>query len=264
MDLGERYCIKNKINYYSVERLYENGIEKDGMLICNNIVSNYALIDTFDRENCHLFDQAKKALKNSVEINELFIIVDFSGFGNIFKFSTFINGIQISINGKDIVFVDYLKSNSMNKKSCLYYVNKQYVELINEEIKYDDEENGELEINNDFINSFQIRLPFLKGVIHSCDFKSFFKEHNITKIKGYYAQGKTRYYDVDNLKLILTKSQFKASSFVKYMKFTIDDYFGLLEKYGYHLGISGVEPKVKNAVKLCYQFLSTLPIKTLK
>ena len=34
--------MRSKINYYSAKRLYENGIEQDGMLVCNKIVSDYS------------------------------------------------------------------------------------------------------------------------------------------------------------------------------------------------------------------------------
>ena len=118
--------------------------------------------------------------------------------------------------------------------------------------------------NKDGINSFQIRLPFLKGVIHSTDISLFCKKHKITEIEGIYdfSTRKTKRYNVSDIKLIITESQFKATSFMKHIpNFTMDDYFDLLEKYDYHIAISGVEPKEKNSVKLCYQFLSTLPVK---
>ena len=69
--------MRSKINYYSAKRLYENGIEQDGMLVCNKIVSDYSLIAVNDREDCHLFDQTRKALGTNIDLNKVFIILDF-------------------------------------------------------------------------------------------------------------------------------------------------------------------------------------------
>lgn len=464
--------MRSKINYYSAKRLYENGIEQDGMLVCNKIVSDYSLIAVNDREDCHLFDQTRKALGANIDLNKVFIILDFKDVSKVLVFKPFINGIKLVIKGEEHVFVDYLKSNSMNKNCCMYYINKEYYETIDERINFgfnnvtqvplskwyaysglsisdchilnninlsideiciiddkktkkevdcitavslpillkllqdykekielfkksntylrmlddsylsdvitlsdcdlssfissldkeiecykgssdfdnlpdeirnciddiinlkdvdmeeiidyiddkiyeyeqllsentiswhkirvtdfpveinhfdgeglvslelaeqinqslrgtkkykneEDEENDEENSDYEESNSFQIRLPFMKGIIHSCDFKQFFKEKGITQIKGfnsYNNKQKTRMYNVDKLKIILTKSQFKALSFMKHLNFTLEDYFNLLEKHDYHLGISGVEPLHKKEVRLCYQFLSTLPI----
>ena len=80
------------------------------------------------------------------------------------------------------------------------------------------------------------------------------------EISGY-SENTTKKYDVKKLKLIITESQFKAANFMRKMKLNMDDYFNLLTKYDYHIAVSGVEPKEKSEVTLCYQFLSTLPIK---
>lgn len=465
---------KYKINYYSAKKLYDNGIKKDGYLICNNEVSSYALIGTYEREDCHLFSQAIKALGDDVNLSHLFIIIDFTDLAHEQKVSEFLpfkNGIKINIDGQNIVFTDYLKSNSMNKNHCIYYIDSEYFKTVHERIGfgfdrvdrvpmskwyaysglslsdavildnliisrdevcvipdkitrasiecitaisipvlldklheykvkietylhsrayykmldesyeissptlgecdlstyiseldmeincyytskdfpklpleiqdliteiielksvsmdkiidyiddmiYDyeqglernvikwykihvtnfpidinnfdgeglislefaeqinkelfgkaintDEFDEEEELNEDYVTSFQIRLPFIKGVVHSCDIKAFCQKHNISKIKGIYSYNNNnivyKNYDVNKLKLVLTESQFKAASFMKGLKMDIDQYFDLIEKYDYHIGISGVEPKPKTQVKLCYQFLSTMPIK---
>ena len=117
-------------------------------------------------------------------------------------------------------------------------------------------------------HSIQIRLPFIKGMVHSCDFKEFFKEKGITKIKGLTFNSNDPYheYDVDKLKLILTESQFKMAAFIRSMKDLIKEeyplkyYFKCLNEYDYSLGISSYEPKKLEHVSLNYQFLSTLPI----
>ena len=128
--------MRSKINYYSAKRLYENGIEQDVMLVCNKIVSDYSLIAVNDREDCHLFDQTRKALGTNIDLNKVFIILDFKDVSKVLVFEPFINGIKLVINGEEHVFVDYLKSNSMNKNCCMYYINKEYYEIIDERINF--------------------------------------------------------------------------------------------------------------------------------
>ena len=462
------------INYYSAKKLLENGYLEDDFLVCDQDATDYSLIDSFPHEDCILFDQTIKALGEDINITEIFIIIDFKDVDKVSKFLPFKNGIKLNINGNEIIFQDYLKSNSMNKNSRIYYINSEYYNAIHERISfgfdrvdkvplskwyaysglslsdatvlndvniardelcvipdkifekyincitaisiprlvdilykyqdriekhlknprfirttnilyeemYTDEEillkdccnqglhledldeeiecyynsedfdnlpedirnllydiidlkecniddildviddliydyenvlnpneiqwhkihvknykvsincfDGEglvskefaKEINNNLIgnkihqdmdeeereskteeiNSFQIRLPFLKGVIHSTDISAFCNKYKITHIDGIYSFGDGTYkkYDVNKLKLVITESQFKASSFMRALHLNMDDYFDLVEKYDYHIAVSGVEPKEKHEVKLCYQFLSTLPVK---
>ena len=53
-------------------------------------------------------------------------------------------------------------------------------------------------------------------MVHSCDFKEFFKKKGVAKIKGLTFNSDDPYheYDIDKLKLILTESQFKMAAFI--------------------------------------------------
>ena len=100
--------MRSKINYYSAKRLYENGIEQDGMLVCNKIVSDYSLIAVNDREDCHLFDQTRKALGTNIDLNKVFIILDFKDVSKVLVFEPFINGIKLVINGEEFYVDDVI------------------------------------------------------------------------------------------------------------------------------------------------------------
>ncbi len=56
------------------------------------------------------------------------------------------------------------------------------------------------------LSSFQIRMPFIKGMLHSVDYKTFLKEHGFRFIKDIYGT----LHPVDEVEMILTKSMFKA------------------------------------------------------
>ena len=122
--------------------------------------------------------------------------------------------------------------------------------------------------NQKFGFTYQIRLPFIKGIVSSCDIKEFFKEKNIEYIYGKTYNGQElRAIDINKVKVILTESQFKCNSFLHNIKdqslpneAPIDTFIRLLNKYEYCLGVSNLEPEHDKRVNLNYQFLTTLPL----
>ena len=118
--------------------------------------------------------------------------------------------------------------------------------------------------------SIQIRLPFIKGILHKCDFRAFFKEKGISHIKGMLMNGEDRLFNIDDIEIILTKSQFKAYGFINNIsklngESPFDSYIRLLNEYEYDLGISGIEPLIysyngNNMIALNRQVLATIPL----
>ena len=112
--------------------------------------------------------------------------------------------------------------------------------------------------------SFQIRLPYVKGMVHSCDLKKFFNSKGISDIKHViFNDGKE--YDINKVKLILTKSQFKLEGFFKNNRSkvigNVQDYIRLVNEYNYSFGVIDANKKEKNVCSLECQFISTLPLK---
>ena len=115
--------------------------------------------------------------------------------------------------------------------------------------------------------SFQIRMPFVKGVIHTCNLKRFFKDKNIEYIDGlsFDSKGTTQKYDVNDIKLILTESQFKIAKYIGKLnslpeESKIDAYFRTINEYDYGFGVCNIEPTQSRKVRLNYEVLSTMPI----
>ena len=107
-------------------------------------------------------------------------------------------------------------------------------------------------------HSFQIRMPFVKGMLHKVDFKDFLKscgEETITDIWGIE-------HNVKDVDIILTKSMFKGYNWLCENNMTWQDYWKNFKKYNHALYITNVS-KVKQDryTELNYQFLSTLSIK---
>ena len=101
--------------------------------------------------------------------------------------------------------------------------------------------------------NFMVRLPFIKGLLGSFDYKKFIKENNCsTKIKDIWGKE----YDIieDDIQIIFTKSQLKM-----YKYYTDwDEYKKYFKEYQCEAGICNMEEnKISNA-KINYQMLQTL------
>ena len=104
-------------------------------------------------------------------------------------------------------------------------------------------------------HSFQIRMPFVKGMLHEVHFHDFFFSAGskyITDILGVR-------HPVDDVDIILTQSMFKGYGWLTENGMDWNDYLRVFEKYNHALYITNVS-KVKpdDHTELNYQFLNTL------
>jgi len=109
-------------------------------------------------------------------------------------------------------------------------------------------------ISSDYCQkNFMVRLPFIKGLLGSFDYKKFIKENNcsskITDIWG-------KEYDIfeDNIQIIFTKSQLKMYKFYD----SWDEYKTYFKQYGCEAGICNMEEDNIPNAKINYQMLQTL------
>lgn len=105
--------------------------------------------------------------------------------------------------------------------------------------------------------SFQIRMPFVKGMLHEVDFKDFLQSagtNTITDIWGVK-------YPVKDVKIILTKSMFKGYGWLNESGMTWADYWTAFRKYHHALYITNVSrEEPESTTELNYQFLTTVSI----
>ena len=115
--------------------------------------------------------------------------------------------------------------------------------------------------------SYQIRMPFIKGMLHKVNFHDFFKEYGkMSNDTPYYIKdvyGIKR--DINKAHIILTKSMFKCYDWVKdYAKLNqIEDpmafFFEGVKKYNHGLYIAKTNLSLlSEKVKINYQYLCTL------
>lgn len=107
--------------------------------------------------------------------------------------------------------------------------------------------------------SFQIRMPYVKGMLHKVDFKDFYKmtgTEYLTDIWGVKHQVK----DVD---IILTKSMFKGIGWLNGSGKTWADYWKAFRKYHHAMYITQVgDDEAEATTKMNFQFLNTLNLTT--
>jgi len=101
--------------------------------------------------------------------------------------------------------------------------------------------------------NFMIRLPFMKGLLGSFDFRRFISENNCSStVKDIWGKE----YDIisDDIQIIFTKSQFKMYKYYA----SWDNYKNNFKKYNCEAGICNMEEnKISNA-RINYQMLQTL------
>lgn len=115
-------------------------------------------------------------------------------------------------------------------------------------------------------HSFQIRMPFTKGVLHEVDFNKFLAEYLPVETEQWFIKdifGITR--DLRKAKIILTKSMFKFSDWIKdYLPVSdpVKYFFEKFAEYDHALYVTNTEARLFNPghVRLNHQFLSTLDL----
>ena len=106
-------------------------------------------------------------------------------------------------------------------------------------------------------NSFQIRMPYIKGVVHKVDFAALLSELEVPFIVDIWDK-KHNPAEVD---IILTESMFKGLEWMSDNDLSWAEYLERCKKYNHALYVSGkdkVEPQ--DTTELNYQFLNTLSI----
>ena len=120
-------------------------------------------------------------------------------------------------------------------------------------------------------HSFQVRMPFTKGVVHEVDFNKFLSDYLPAKTERYIKDFFGVIRDLSKAKIILTKSMFKCSKWMKELwekdsNFFESDpmkfFFEKFAMYDHALYVTNTEARLSNPgrVRFNYQFLSTLAL----
>ena len=103
--------------------------------------------------------------------------------------------------------------------------------------------------------SFQIRLPYVKGMLHQVDFKDFLTSAGCDTIADIWGVK----HNVQDVDIILTKSMFKGYDWLTENNMTWGDYWEAFSKYRHALYITHVsKEKPERLTTLNYQFLNTV------
>lgn len=126
-------------------------------------------------------------------------------------------------------------------------ISKQYARLIDEKL-----------CGKKVHTSLQIRMPYVKGMLHEVDFKDFLTlcgTDTITDLWGVE-------HPIQKVDIILTKSMFKGYGWLNGSGMSWEDYWAVFRKYRNALYITNVsKEKPEKTTELNYQFLNTVSLK---
>jgi len=106
-------------------------------------------------------------------------------------------------------------------------------------------------------SSFQIRMPYIKGVVHKVDFASLFTELGIEEITDLWGNR----HNVNKVHMILTESMFKGIGWMTENGLTWAEYLARCRKYDHAIYLSGTDKLgTQKTTELNYQFLNTLAL----
>lgn len=106
--------------------------------------------------------------------------------------------------------------------------------------------------------SFQIRMPYVKGMLHEVDFKDFLTLCGTDTITDLWGME----HSVRDVDVILTKSIFKGYGWLTASGMSWEDYWAVFRKYRHALYITNVsKEKPEKTTELNYQFLNTVSLK---
>ena len=204
---------------------------------------------------------------DGVQLNHETVIV-ISDKTNMIKDKIFTAKNISSTKQPNYEFFEKLDDNYLNLFDGEGLICPQYAKIINKQLK------SIYNFKNDS-HSFQIRMPFTKGMLHEVDFNRFFSEQlsydkqthdDALLIKD--AFGKER--NLRKAKIILTKSMFKCfdwiKTFIERKSVNEDDpmryFFERANHYKHALYVTNSDARFsgQKSILLNYQFLSTLDI----
>ena len=106
-------------------------------------------------------------------------------------------------------------------------------------------------------HSFQIRLPYIKGVVHEVDFSALLRELEVHMIQDIWGN----WHTAEDVDLILTKSMFKGFGWMTENGISWAEYLRRCRDYGHALYVSGMDAiEPQEMTELNYQFLNTAAI----
>lgn len=126
-------------------------------------------------------------------------------------------------------------------------ISKQYARVVDEKL-----------CGKKVHTSFQIRMPYVKGMLHEVDFKDFLTLCGTDTITDLWGME----HSVRDVDVILTKSMFKGYGWLTASGMSWEDYWAVFRKYRHALYITNVsKEKPEKTTELNYQFLNTVSLK---
>ena len=126
-------------------------------------------------------------------------------------------------------------------------ISKQYARIVDEKL-----------CGKKVHTSFQIRMPYVKGMLHEVDFKNYLDRSGADTITDLWGVE----HPIQKVDIIFTKSMFKGCGWLNGSGMSWEDYWAVFRKYRHALYITNVsKEKPEKTTELNYQFLNTVSLK---
>ena len=126
-------------------------------------------------------------------------------------------------------------------------ISKEYAHLVDEKL-----------CGKKVHTSFQIRMPYVKGMLHEVDFKDYLDRSGADTITDLWGVQ----HPIQKVDIILTKSMFKGCGWLNESGMSWEDYWVVFRKYRHALYITNVsKEKPEKTTELNYQFLNMVSLK---
>ena len=126
-------------------------------------------------------------------------------------------------------------------------ISKEYAHLVDEKL-----------CGKKVHTSFQIRMPYVKGMLHEVDFKDYLDRSGADTITDLWGVQ----HPIQKVDIILTKSMFKGCGWLNESGMNWEDYWAVFRKYHHALYITNVsKEKPEKTTELNYQFLNTVSLR---
>lgn len=159
------------------------------------------------------------------------------------------------LSEKNVVVIDDKYGGDSNLFDGEGIISSEYAGYLRDCLSYD-RRNG-----NAVPSSFQIRMPYVKGMLHEVDFHAFAKEKGVASIKDCWGTEHT----AEDVHVILTESMFKGKAWLdeatendnKYKNCPLGYYFHKFSKYRHAVYVTGFNKAHTGQINLNWQVLST-------
>ena len=159
-----------------------------------------------------LYDQVRRRIMMDMTVTQCKLSQLYAYNGLMLSGGIRIDGIEITRPHRVIV-IDNFSIKRLARVIGL--ISKEYAKLIDQKL-----------CGKHIHSSFQIRMPFIKGMLHKVDFKDFVRSAGCTYVTDIFGIR----HPIEEIDIVLTRMMFKGFGWLRENNMTWEDYWSVFEK----------------------------------